>query len=108
MLHCGDAREVVASLQPNLYKCVITSPPYFWQRDYGVTGQIGIEPNIESYVNAIGDVMDAVKIALNPRGVLFLNLGDTYYSGKGKPHGEDRKHNGRRFPGLRAVDKTGL
>ena len=107
-LHCGDAREVVASLQPNFYKCVITSPPYFWQRDYGVTGQIGIEPNVEFYVNAIGDVMDAVRVALNPRGVLFLNLGDTYYSGKGKPHGEDRKHNGRRFPGLRAVDKTGL
>jgi len=108
MLHCGDAREVVSQLQSNYYKCIITSPPYFWQRDYGVTGQIGVEPTVQFYVNAICDVMDAVKVVLNPRGVLFLNLGDTYYSGKGKPHGEDRKNNGRRFPGLRAVDKTGL
>jgi DNA modification methylase len=107
-LHCGDACDVIARLQPDFYKCIITSPPYFWQRDYGITGQIGVEPKIESYVSAIADVMDAVKTVLNPRGVLLLNLGDTYYSGKGKPHGEDRKHNGRRFSGLRAVDKTGL
>ena len=40
------------------------------------------------------------------RGLLFLNLGDTYYSGKGESQGKDRKSNKRRF-GLRAVDKSG-
>jgi DNA modification methylase len=52
--------------------------------------------------------MDEVRRVLTPRGVLFLNLGDTYYSGKGQPHGGDRKHIGRRTGGLRAVDASGL
>jgi len=50
--------------------------------------------------------MDKVREKLKPKGVLFLNLGDTYYSGKGQPHGEDKKSSKRRF-GLRAVDKSG-
>jgi DNA modification methylase len=52
--------------------------------------------------------MDGVKRVLHPKGVLFLNLGDTYYSGKGKPQGRDRKHPGRRQRRLRAVDASGL
>ena len=107
-LHCGDASKVLATLDKDRYQCVITSPPYFWQRDYGVKGQIGIEESVDGYVDAIGSVMDGVKRVLHPRGVLFLNLGDTYYSGKGMPHGNDKKHSGRRFKSLRAVDKTGL
>lgn len=52
--------------------------------------------------------MDEIKRVLNPKGVLFLNLGDTYYSGKGQPKGMDPKHNGRRFSTLRAVDMSGF
>jgi DNA modification methylase len=86
----------------------MTSPPYYWQRDYKVAGQIGLEPTIGEYVKAICDVMDGVRRILNPKGVLFLNLGDTYYSGKGRPQGRDRKHNGRRLDVLRVVDASGL
>lgn len=81
-------------------------PPYYWLRDYGVNGQIGIEDTVEGYVNSISNVMDEVHRVLKQDGVLFLNLGDTYYSGKGKSHGVDKKSSKRRF-GLRAVDKSG-
>ena len=107
-VYCGDARNIISKLARTRYSCVITSPPYFWQRDYGVRGQIGVEQNPGEYVGAICEVMDRVKEVLDPSGVLFLNLGDTYYSGKGRPQGNDRKHNGRRFPILRAVDASGL
>jgi len=50
--------------------------------------------------------MREVMRVLKPSGTLFLNLGDTYYSGKGKPHGIDKKSSKRRI-GLRAVDKSG-
>ncbi len=73
-----------------------------------MSGQIGLEKTIDEYVKAVCDVMDGVNRVLSPRGVLFLNLGDTYYSGKGKPQGTDRKHNGRRMSALRAVDASGL
>jgi DNA modification methylase len=107
-IYCGDARAVIGTLPRDHYSCIITSPPYYWQRDYGVVGQIGMEQTVQEYVEAITATMNKVKEVLHPQGVLFLNLGDTYYSGKGQPQGRDPKHNGRRFRELRAVDKTGL
>lgn len=94
-------------LPNNHYNCVITSPPYYWLRDYEVEGQIGHERTIDGYVHAIVSAMDEVKRVLAGDGLLFLNLGDTYYSGKGMSHGRDPKSNARRF-GLRAVDASGL
>src|SRR5438477_143107 len=84
-------RAVLAVLPRDHFACVVTSPPYFWQRDYEVVGQIGLEPSIEGYVRSVCDVMDEVRGALDRRGVLFLNLGDTYYSAKGRPQGQDSK-----------------
>src|SRR5204863_229101 len=100
-LYAGDSRAVLKALRPDHVSCVVTSPPYFWQRDYDMVGQIGLEPSVEAYVQSICDVMQEVKRVLHPEGVLFLNLGDTYYSAKGRPQGHDPKHNGRRFKVLR-------
>lgn len=102
----GNAPSVLSDLPSNHFNCVITSPPYYWLRDYGVEEQIGQETTVEGYVNAIASAMDEVKRVMKDDGVLFLNLGDTYYSGKGKSHGKDLKSSKRRF-GLREVDKSG-
>ncbi len=107
-LYWGDSRKVLGGLRENHYATVLTSPPYFWQRDYKVAGQLGQEMTIDGYVKAICDVMEGVRRVLHPKGVLFLNLGDTYYSGKGQPQGNDRKHSGRRLKSLRAVDASGF
>jgi DNA modification methylase len=105
-IFCGDAGATLRRIPVDTYDCVVTSPPYYWLRDYGVSGQIGQEETVDQYVVRIADVMDEVKRVLRPHGVLFLNLGDTYYSGRGKSHGVDKKSSKRRF-GLRAVDKSG-
>jgi len=102
----GDAQGTLRRLPENSFNCVVTSPPYYCLRDYGVEGQIGLEETVNEYVDALAMVMDEVYRVLKQDGVLFLNLGDTYYSGKGEPHGQDRKSTKRRF-GLRAVDKSG-
>lgn len=105
-IYTGDALQVLNHLPSNTYNCVVTSPPYFWLRDYGVEGQVGLENTVEEYVSSLSCIMDQVKRVLRDDGILFLNLGDTYYSGKGKSHGQDKKSSKRRF-GLRAVDKSG-
>jgi len=105
-VHLGDAKAVLQGLPDRAYQCVVTSPPYYCLRDYGISNQIGLEDTVPQYVGAIASVMDEVYRTLTDDGVLFLNLGDTYYSGKGKSHGIDPKSNKRRF-GLRAVDKSG-
>jgi DNA modification methylase len=106
-VYIGDAKSVLSTLPEKTFNCVITSPPYYWLRDYGIEGQIGKEKKISGYVQALAEVMDEVKRVLTPDGVLFLNLGDTYYSGKGESQGVDKKSRKRRF-GLRAVDASGL
>lgn len=102
----GLAEKVLERFDDESVHCAVTSPPYFWLRDYGVEGQIGLEGTVQDYVVSIAKVMDQVRRVLKPDGLLFLNLGDTYYSGKGKSHGTDKKSTKRRF-GLRAVDKSG-
>jgi excisionase family DNA binding protein len=106
----GDVRTALALIPDESVACVVTSPPYYWQRDYEVSGQIGHESSIEDYVACLTAVFRDVRRVLASDGTLFLNLGDTYYSAKGKPHGRDEKHNGRQMMrrALRAVDGPGL
>lgn len=106
----GDCRAKLREIDAGSVNCCVTSPPYFWQRDYGVPEQIGHEPTIDGYVQALVDVFDEVKRVLADDGLLFLNLGDTFYSAKGQPHGRDTKSAGREFSRrvLRAVDGPGL
>lgn len=103
----GDASVTLQTLQNDRFNCIVTSPPYYSQRDYKTQGQIGLEKTIDEYVGKIVDVMDECRRVLRPDGLLFLNLGDTYYSAKGQPKGVDRKNGARRF-GLRPVDASGL
>jgi DNA modification methylase len=104
----GDCREQAALLEPSSVDCVVTSPPYYWQRDYDVDGQIGMEATIQGFVDNIVASMESLWDALTSTGTLFLNLGDTYYNAKGRPHGKDAKHQRRRMSVLRAVDGPGL
>ena len=105
-VYCGDALGVLREMPDGYVNCVITSPPYFWLRNYGVCGQIGLESSITDYVKNLCDILDEVHRVLHRNGLLFLNIGDTYYSGKGMSRGKDTKSAKRRF-GLRAVDRSG-
>jgi len=105
-LYCGDAVESLKHIDAESVNCIVTSPPYYCLRDYGVNGQIGLEETVDEYVQSLCAVMDQCFRVLRKDGLLFLNLGDTYYSGKGASHGKDSKSNKRRF-GLRPVDKSG-
>lgn len=106
----NDALRALKELAARTVDCVITSPPYFWQRDYEHGGQTGHESTIEEYVETIRKVFSEVKRVLRPTGVLFLVLGDTYYSARGQPRGPDPKQRWRAFARakVRAVDTSGL
>jgi DNA modification methylase len=76
----GDVREKLAELPDESVHCVVTSPPYFGLRDYGVPGQIGLEPTPDAYVAEMVAVFREVRRVLRKDGVLWLNLGDSYSS----------------------------
>jgi DNA modification methylase len=72
----ADARSL--PLVDACVDCVVTSPPYFGLRDYGVGNQIGLERTPVEYVATLVDVFREVRRVLKPEGVCWLNLGDSY------------------------------
>jgi DNA modification methylase len=77
VLH-GDVREVYRQLEDNSLDCVITSPPYYRQRDYGVAGQIGQESSPEEYAKEIANVFRLLWDKLKTTATVFLNIGYKY------------------------------
>ena len=74
----GDCRDVLATLPAGSVQCCVTSPPYFGLRDYGVDGQIGLEPTPDAFVAEMVAVFREVRRVLRDDGTLWLNLGDSY------------------------------
>lgn len=83
-LYRGDCLEVTAGLAENSVQCVITSPPYWGLRDYGMVGQLGLEKTPEEYIEKMVEVFRGVWRVLRDDGILFLNMGDSYCNAKGK------------------------
>lgn len=77
-IRIGDCRELLAAMPDQSVHCCVTSPPYFGLRDYGVAGQIGLEPTPDAYVAEMVAVFREVRRVLRDDGTLWLNLGDSY------------------------------
>ena len=101
-LWLGDALETLRGMSDESVNCVVTSPPYYGLRDYGVPGQYGTEASPAEYVETMRQVFAEVRRVLAKDGTLWLNLGDSYYSGKGEPTQPDLKNVARR-PGKRVL-----
>ncbi|MBZ9719784.1 site-specific DNA-methyltransferase [Mesorhizobium sp. AD1-1] len=86
--------------------CIVTSPPFYGQRDYDVDGQIGLEEHPSSFIEKLVQTFDACDPILAPNGSMWVNIGDTYWSGKGEHKSGEVKQGARRF-GLRPQDKKG-
>lgn len=77
ILH-GDALVQLKTLPDDSIDCVVTSPPYWALRDYGITGQLGTEPHFKDYIEKLAAIFDEVYRVLKPSGTCFVNLGDTF------------------------------
>jgi DNA modification methylase len=80
LLNC-DARRL--PLPDKSIQCCVTSPPYWGLRDYGVAGQLGLEKTPEEYVANMVQVFREVRRVLKDDGVLWLNLGDSFWNSNG-------------------------
>lgn len=77
-LHHGDALTVARELPSGSVDCIVTSPPYFGLRDYGVDGQYGLESSPAEYVETLRCLFAELRRVLADDGTLWLNLGDSY------------------------------
>jgi len=77
----GDCRDILRTLPDESVHCVVTSPPYWGLRDYGVEGGIGLEATPSEHIDNLVGVFREVRRALRSDGTLWLNYGDSYATG---------------------------
>lgn len=77
-LYHGDALAVIRDMPDGSVDCIVTSPPYFGLRDYGVEGQLGVEDSPAEYVARMVELFSEARRVLAEDGTFWLNLGDSY------------------------------
>lgn len=103
----GDAATVLPAIPSDSVQCVVTSPPYWGLRDYGIHGQIGLDTTLAAYLNRLTTLFAEVRRILKPDGILWLNIGDGYTSGNRGWRAPDKK-NPNRAMGVRPDNPPGL
>lgn len=78
---CGDWVEIAETLPGKSLHCIITSPPYWGQRNYGVEGQLGLEKTPEEHIEKLVAGFGVLREKLRDDGVMFVNYGDKYAGG---------------------------
>lgn len=111
----GDALTVLRRLPGESVDCIVTSPPYWQLRDYGVPEQLGREESIERYIAKLSVVFDELRRILKPHGTCWVVLGDSFASSwacnrrslikNGSPSVKDRCD---RLSGLKEKDLIGI
>lgn len=99
---CGDALDTLKSLPSETVQCIVTSPPYYGLRDYGVSGQLGLEKTPAEYISKLVEIFREARRVLRPDGTFWLNIGDTYAGGS---RGRDDSGNNGKFAGPRIERK---
>jgi len=111
-LHLGDALDVLTAMPDRSADCIVTSPPYWAKRDYGVPGQYGREPDPAAYTATLRAVFAQARRVLTDDGTCWLNLGDSYSAGSGAATGlhsyAGRCQTGRQTPGMGTKNLLGL
>lgn len=103
----GDALSVLSRLPSESVQCAVTSPPYWGLRDYGINGQIGLEPTLPEFISRLVGIFSELKRVLKNTGVFWLNIGDGYTSGNRGWRAPDKK-NPARAMNVRPVTPKGL
>jgi site-specific DNA-methyltransferase (cytosine-N4-specific) len=111
----GDSRAVLEGFDAGAFQCVVTSPPYWGLRDYGIDGQIGLEARLDDYLDSLVETFRGVYRVLKDDGILWLNIGDGYTSGNRGWRAPDKKNRARAMEtrpdtpeGLKPKDLLGL
>jgi len=111
----GDALTKLKELPDKSVRCCITSPPYWGLRDYGISEQIGAEPDLNEFLDKLVEVFREVRRVLTDDGTFWLNIGDSFTSGGRTWRQSDKKNTARGMdyrpptpPGLKPKDLIGV
>lgn len=95
----GDALTQLKTLPSESIDCIMTSPPYWALRDYGVEGQLGLEKTFDEYIKKLCDIFDEIKRVLKKSGSCWINIGDTYSTKSGTGFVDDNLTHNKHLDG---------
>lgn len=114
-LHVGDCMDALRGMPDRSVNCVVTSPPYWGLRDYGIEEQIGLEGTMPQFLHRLVAIFAEVRRVLTDDGTLWLNIGDGYTSGNRGYRAPDKKNPARAMDvrpdtpeGLKPKDLIGI
>lgn len=93
-IRIGDCRKLMRAMEEESIDCAVFSPPYWGLRDYGVEGQLGMEPTLGEHIEVMVDVLAEVWRVLRKDGTVWLNYGDCYATTPNGRSAADTKANG--------------
>jgi DNA modification methylase len=100
----GDVFDNIKKLDDNTIDCVVTSPPYWGLRDYGVDGQLGLEKTYQEHIQNIVELFRAMKPKLKDSATIWLNYGDSYASTVNGTKVKDQVKNKVQFAGKYLIE----
>lgn len=95
MILGGDSQTILKRLPSRSVRTIVTSPPYWGLRDYGIEGQIGLENSLDDFIEQLVAVFREARRVLANDGTLWLNIGDSYTSGNRGWRAPDKKNPAR-------------
>ena len=105
-LYVMDVLEGLKLIEDESIDMVMTSPPYWGLRDYGVKGQLGLEDHPQKFIAKIVEIFAVIEKKLKSTGSVYLNLGDTYYSTGGINNTETQSENEWKRPSRDAYSQA--
>ena len=105
----GNVFDKLKELDDNSIDCVVTSPAYWGLRDYGVDGQLGLEPTYQEHIQNIVELFRAMKPKLKDSATIWLNYGDSYAATVNGTKVKDQIKNKVQFAGkylIKGDDRT--
>ena len=85
-----DALAAAKLLPDQSIDCIVTSPPYYGLRDYGVEGQIGLEDTPDAYIQKLVSLFHELRRVLKDQGTVWINIADSY-AGSGRGVGDTKR-----------------
>ena len=107
----GNCLDKITELEDNSIDCVVTSPPYWGLRDYGVKEQLGLEPTYQKHIKNIVNIFQLLKPKLKDTATIWLNYGDCYATAKNGRDasnvvGDDRTFRNKPFTTIQGLLKN--
>lgn len=77
-IFCGDSNEVLKNFPSNSIDLIITSPPYYFLRDYQHRNQVGREETVTEYIDNLICIFKECKRVMKSTASLYINISDSY------------------------------